>query len=223
MTRTPALRLCLSAAVLAATLPLAARAEVELSVYGGWQTAPHSDVAIRGDGALPDQDFTARWQGRSFEAPPYYGLRATWWQDQSLGYGVDFTHAKIYAHEDTLAAAGLDHLEFSDGINYLTANVYYRWQDALMGRATPYVGGGLGVAIPHVEVRGNGSETWGYQVTGPAVALMAGVTYPINDNWSVFGEYKGVYSENTADLEEGGTLSTDVVTNALNVGVSFNF
>lgn len=222
MSRINAPRALLSLA-LAAALPAGfAQAEVELSFYGGWQTAPHSNVAIRGDGALPDQDFTARWQGKSFEAPPYYGLRATWWQDRALGYGVDFTHAKIYAHENTLAEAGLDHLEFSDGINYLTANVYYRWQDAL-GLATPYVGGGLGVAIPHVEVRGNGAETWGYQVTGPAVTLMAGVSYPINDQWSVFTEYKGVYSENTADLDDGGTLKTDVVTNALNVGVSFNF
>lgn len=208
---------------LAVALPAGmAQAEVELSFYGGWQTAPHSDVAIRGNTLLADQDFTARWEGRSFEAPPYYGIRATWWQDQSLGYGVDFTHAKIYASQSSLDAAGLDHLEFSDGINYLTANVYYRWQEAF-GLATPYVGGGLGLSIPHVEVRGNGSETWDYQVTGPAVALMAGVSYPINHDWSVFTEYKGVYSENTADLDDGGMLKTDVVTNALNVGVSFNF
>ena len=33
-----------------------ARAEVELSFYGGPQSAPHSDLSISGDGAIPDLD-----------------------------------------------------------------------------------------------------------------------------------------------------------------------
>ena len=39
----------------------------------------------------------------------------------------------------------------------------------------------------------------------------------------VFGEYKGTYSVNEADLTNGGTLKSDIVTNAINVGVSFSF
>ena len=69
----------------------------------------------------------------------------------------------------------------------------------------------------------NGSETFGYQMTGPAVALIAGASYPINDNFSLFGEYKGTYSMNAAELDGGGTLETDIVTNSVNLGVSFNF
>lgn len=214
-------RSALASALLA--LPLPALAEVELSFYGGWQTAPHSDVSIRGDGAIGDRDFTAAWDGRSFEAPPYYGLRATWWRSETLGFGIDLNHAKVYADAETLAEAGLDHLEFSDGLNILTVNAYRRWDEAL-GGLTPYVGGGIGIAFPHVEVRAPGAtETWGYQVTGPAVTWMAGVSYPINDDWSVFGEYKGTWSQNSADLADGGTLETDVITNALNLGVSFSF
>lgn len=204
------------------TLPLPALAEVELSFYGGWQGAQPSDVAIRGDTVLPDDDFTAGWDGRSFEAPIYYGLRATWWTSESLGFGIDINHAKVYADDATLAAAGLDHLEFSDGLNILTVNAYRRWDEAL-GGLTPYVGGGIGLSFPHVEVVDPGTRTWEYQIAGPAVAWMAGVSYPVNDRWSVFGEYKGTYSQNEAELDTGGTLSTDIITNSLNLGVSFNF
>lgn len=203
-------------------LPFAAQAEVELSIYGGWQSAPHSDVTISGDPLIPDDEFTAGWEGRPFEMPPYYGVRATWWRSEALGFGLDINHTKVYADDETLAASGLERFEFSDGLNIITVNVFRRWQDAF-GPMTPYVGGGLGVAVPHVEVTGSGSETFEYQLTGPAVAWMAGATYPISDRWSVFGEYKGTYSQNTADLDTGGTLETDVVTNAFNLGVSFDF
>ena len=203
-------------------VPGLASAEVSLSFYGGSQEAPHSDVSVRGDGTIPDSDFTAGWEGRSFEAPPYYGWRATWWRNDRLGYGVDFTHAKVYANDDTLADTGYEVLEFSDGINILTVNVYRRWQNA-WGDFTPYVGGGIGLSIPHVEVSEGGSRTFEYQVTGPAIRGLAGASYPIAENWDLFGEYMFTYSMNEADLEDGGTLSTDIITNAVNVGVSFNF
>ncbi len=207
---------------LLALLPAAASAEVSLSFYGGWQESPHSGVTVVPGDTVDGADVTAGWEGRSFEAPPYYGLRATWWRGPELGWGVDFTHAKVYADQETLDATGYDVLEFSDGINILTVNVYRRWQDA-WGDFTPYVGGGIGVSIPHVELTDNGSETFGYQVTGPAVRGLAGASYPIADNWDLFGEYMFTYSQNEAELDDGGTLNTDIITNALNVGVSFNF
>ncbi|MCC5972581.1 MAG: outer membrane beta-barrel protein [Rubellimicrobium sp.] len=213
-------------AAVAASAPIAAAAEIELSVYGGWQTAPHSNVEID-DAALAGagvaSSFTAGWEGRSFEMPPYYGLRATWWQNPTFGLGVDFVHAKVYADDATLAASGLQRLEFTDGLNIITVNAMRRWPDAF-GNITPYVGAGLGVSFPHVEVTGPGQpETFGYQLTGPAATWIAGASIPINDSWSVFGEYKGTYSINSANLDSGGTLETNIVTNALNVGVSFNF
>ncbi|NCO86763.1 MAG: outer membrane beta-barrel protein [Rhodobacterales bacterium] len=203
-------------------VPGLAAAEVELSFYGGWQSAPHSDVSIRGDSVIADGDFTAGWEGRSFSAPPYYGLRATWWQNERFGFGVELNHAKVYADATTLAVSGLDRFEFSDGLNILTVNAFRRWEDSIAG-FTPYVGGGIGVSVPHVEVFEGGSRTFEYQLTGPAVAWMAGASYPITDSFSVFGEYKGTYSINSATLDGGGTLETDIITNAINLGVSFNF
>ena len=202
--------------------PAIASAEVELSFYGGAQSAPHSVVTITGDPLIPDEEFTAAWDGLSFSAPPHYGIRATWWQNEIYGFGVELNHAKVYSDDATRAANGYNVLEFTDGLNILTVNGFRRWQDAFSG-FTPYVGGGVGVSVPHVEVNKNGSDTFGYQFGGPAVAWMAGATYPINDRWSVFGEYKGTYSINDVDLDSGGTLETNVITNSLNFGVGFNF
>lgn len=200
----------------------AAFAQSELSFYGGIQSAPHSTVSGNDPGGIGLFDFTAGWEGRSLSLPPYYGFRYTRWTSDTFGWGIDFNHAKVYADDATLAASGLTRLEFSDGINILTVNAYRRFPDT--GWAViPYVGAGVGVSIPHVEVDSAGGTTFEYQLTGPAVQVVAGASYPLNDRWSVFGEYKGTYSMNNADLTNGGTLDTNIVTNALNIGVSLGF
>lgn len=202
------------AMLLAASVNIA-RAEVEISVYGGVQTAPHSTIS---DSVLGDA--RVKWLGKSFEAPPYYGLRATWWTSEKWGFGAEFNHAKIYADNPT--ALGYDVLEFTDGLNLITANVFRRFPNS--GRFTPYVGGGLGVAIPHVEIQRTGeSRTFEYQMTGPAAILVFGTSYEINDHWSAFAEYKGSYSSNKAKVDAGGTLTTNIVTNALNLGINYSF
>lgn len=202
-------------------LPGTSFAEVELSFYGGVQSAPHS--RIRGEGGTVDGDSVLiGWEGRSFDAPPYYGIRGTWWQTERLGYGLELTHAKVYAPQNERNAAGYDRLEFTDGLNILTANAFLRFPN-VSDRITPYVGAGAGLAIPHVDISKGGARAFEYQITGPAVTVMAGVSYELNDTWSVFGEYKGTYSQNKAELDDGGTIETDIVTNSLNVGVSFRF
>ena len=155
-------------ALLALTImtPVVANAQVELSFYGGAQSAPASDVSVR-DGIIGNDDFSISWEGRSSAAPIYYGIRATHWQSDTFGYGLDFAHNKIYPKDGELPA-GYDVLEFTDGLNTLTVNAYRRWNDAF-GGLTPYVGGGIGVAIPHVEVTNGASETFGYPLTGSLV------------------------------------------------------
>ncbi|MGZ9809269.1 outer membrane protein [Pseudoroseicyclus sp. H15] len=202
--------------------PHAAWAELQFSAYGGMQEASPSDVVVSDDSVVADTAFTATWEGRSFEAPFYWGARATWWGQRGLGFGLDVNHAKVYADDATLAATGYDRLEFSDGLNIVTLNAYYRWDGAL-GPLTPYVGGGVGLAFPHVELTDGASETFEYQVTGPAATWIAGASYPLTSRIDLFGEYKGTWSQNEAELQTGGTLEADVTTSAVNFGVSFNF
>ena len=219
----------MKALILTATLSVAAAAasqaaaqDYELSIYSGWQTAPHSRVS----GDYPgggDYDALIGWDCKSFEMPPYYGLRGTWWRSETFGVALEFTHAKVYAPDDEREAIGFDSMEFTDGHNLLTLNAMRRWPEQ-WGTATPYAGAGLGIAFPHVDVETTGGDkTFGYQLTGPAVRLLAGVSYPISERVSIFGEYQFTYSSNEADLDGGGSLETDIKTNAINVGLSLNF
>ncbi len=199
-------------------------AQTELSFYGGFQSAPHSRVSGNEPGGIGAFDFVAAWEGRSFSLPLYYGVRITWWQSATLGWGLDFSHDKIYASDATLVDNSLSILEFTDGLNILTFNAYRRWPDR-WNVFTPYVGAGLGVSIPHVEFESDAGavRTFEYQLGGPAVSVIAGASYPIGDRWSVFGEYKATYSINRFKLANGGTLNTNIVTNSFNLGASLGF
>lgn len=215
-------RIAVLMALLGVAVATPAAAEFELSLYTGWQTSPHSTVEGSDPDGVGDFDFTAGWEGRSGEAPPYYGFRGTWWQESNFGFGLEFTHAKVYADDETLRDEGFDTLEFTDGLNIVTANVFRRFPGETRAW-TPYVGGGAGISVPYVELETSGGSTYEYQFAGPAVQWVAGVTYPLSQSWSVFGEYQGSYSMNSVDLDNGGDLETNIVTNALNLGVSFNF
>ena len=198
----------------------AAMAEATISVYGGASFSPHSRVKTSVPG-VADTNNLVGWDGASFKLPPYYGVRATWWLDQmpEVGIAVDFTHAKVVASP---LPAGFTKLEFTDGINFLTANALYRYD---MGNGfTPYAGIGAGVAIPHVEASGpavNNLDTFNYQVTGVAAQALIGVDYKLDDNWSVFTEFKSTYAQVDADLNGGGTLNTNIISNQIMFGVTY--
>lgn len=189
-----------------------ARAEVELSFYGGWQGAPDGGVTLSGDAAAPDADVSAR---DALDDSSLLGLRATWWGANGFGVALDYSHLGIDADAGAVAANGLAF----DGLDTLTVNGMRRWQDAF-GSVTPYVGAGLGVAVTDVQVAGQGS---GVQATGPAVSWVAGASVPIADNWSVFGEYEGTYFQTEGDTDGGGSVEAEAVTNSINLGVSFSF
>ncbi|NBQ51775.1 MAG: lipid A oxidase, partial [Marivivens sp.] len=50
-----------------------------------------------------------------------------------------------------------------------------------------------------------------------------GAKYDINDTWAVFGEYQFTYSKQDIDLDNGGNVQFNLITNALNVGLSYTF
>ncbi|SPF77534.1 outer membrane protein [Pseudoprimorskyibacter insulae] len=215
--------LILSASILALGAASPALAEMELSVYTGWQTSPHSRVKGTYPGTGAQYNALIGWEGKSFEMPPYYGIRGTWWRTERIGFGVEFTHAKVYAPAAERSAIGFNRMEFTDGHNLLTANMMYRWPDQWK-TMTPYVGAGLGVAVPHVDVTTTtGFKTLGYQYTGPAAKLIAGAKYDLNDRYALFGEYQFSISQNEAELTGGGSMKTRIITNALNFGLAIKF
>jgi lipid A oxidase len=206
------------------TVPLSAQADTELSFYGGYQTAPHSVITGNDPEATWTNEFTAGFEGKSFEAPPYYGVRATRWNSNNWGWGAEFTHSKVYADDETRATNGYDRFELTDGLNIFTVNMMRRWPGQWGEKLTPYVGGGVGFAMPHVDIQATGgSHTFGYQLTGPAIRATAGVNYSLSDHWGAFAEYQGTFSAHNIDLDNGGSLETKIITNALNLGVSYSF
>ena len=207
-------------------LPLAAAAqEWEVSIYYGEQGAPPSDVTISGDDVIPNLDYEQEWSGNSSTWPIYGGFRITYWQSENFGYGLDWTHNKVEPR-DGKEPAGFRHLEFTDGLNTWLLTAYYRWPNAVetpIGDLTPYVGAGAGLSVPGVQIRFGESNTFEYQITGIAAGALAGVSIPLAEDWSLFGEYKVSYTQNEVDLETGGTLTSDITTNAVNVGISYRF
>ena len=209
-----------------ALTPAAAAAEFQISVYGGANTVMDNEATLDFGGA--STEFDIDWEGDSFEMPPYWGLRGTYWLDgfgrPNWGVGVDFTHAKAIADLDDPAVGGtFDRLEFTNGINSVTLNGLYR--APLNGRFTLYAGAGAGVSVPHVEVRtiAPASETIEYQATGPVVQALAGVDVGIWRGLSAFGEYKASYSWNDADLDGGGSFETDMLVHHFALGLSYSF
>ena len=214
------LRVAVCAGVISLLASTAALADPTLSVYGGWQTAPHSTVSVTGS-----PDFTAGWDGKSFEMPPYWGVRGTWWLDE-LGYSdfgvvLEYSHTKVYADKSTLNKSGFSHFEFTDGLNLATANVLYRFSGDRDW--TPYLGAGLGANIPHVEVTRASGKTSEYQLGGMTAQALAGLDYKLTENISAFTEWKFNYSRVDVDIDSGDKLKTNIITNAVNFGISYNF
>lgn len=201
---------------------VAQRGGFEISGYGGYQFSPHSDVDISGVGA---QSFAAGWDTNPFQMPPYWGVRGTYWFEggalSNWGVSLDFTHAKVYADDETLAKSGFTHFEFTDGINLLTLNALYKFDTGSNWK--PYVGAGVGINVPHVEVTRATGRTFDYQFGGATLQAQAGVRYEFNDNWSVFTEYKGNYSWVDVDIDSGSSLKTRILTHAINFGVNYKF
>ena len=151
------LPLCLGLTFLVAALtPESAKAEWELGIYGGDAISLDSDINLQQPNGTNLTLNDVPWDSKSFEDPPYYGIRLTYWDELSdWGISFDFTHAKVYSdlgatvsQSGTLNGAGVpgtgsvnntfSKLEFTDGLNLLTLNAMRRWHWS--EHVTPYAG-----------------------------------------------------------------------------------
>jgi hypothetical protein len=181
------------------------------------------------------------WEGKPFRPPIYYGYRAIYWLPNTrFGLMGDFTHIKAIAVKERLVeqsglrdgvpvpateplSATLKRLEFTHGYNLFTVNVLRRGMPRDY-HLIPYVGAGLGVAIPHVEVQRVGApqsaRTDEYQITGPALQLLGGIEWRFGRRLSLFVEYKLSCAMIHGDLVGGGEVSTNLCTHQLPVGLA---
>ena len=206
-------------------------ANFDVSLYGGFNKAAHSSVTFSNASisyGIDDGKYSVNgWEGESFESPIYYGYRLSvnGLENTDLEFAVDFNHSKVKAKN---LPGNLERLEFTDGINTLTLLALYKI-DSLVVKNTeldPYVGVGIGIAYPHVDVEGAaGTEgkTYDYQRTGPAYQVMAGLRYYLAESWKTFAEYRITYTPMKADLDGGGQIETDILNNQVSVGLIYSF
>jgi len=218
-------------AVVLASLPMSSAFADEwwVGTYGGYNTSFDSDVKVsRGGTAITYRDVS--WDGASFEMPPYWGIRGSYWFDgqySNFGVMLDYSHAKVKADlSGTALGADFSHFQFTDGLNLLALAGLYRLP--LTETFTPYAGLGVGIAVPDVETtaRAGGAfdgmpRTFDYKLAGPVAQAQIGMEAKITESISAFAEYKFDYSWNSVDLNGGGTLDANIGTGQFIFGVSY--
>jgi lipid A oxidase len=203
-----------------------ARAEIQIGVYSGVLYTNTSDVDYTRPSGVMTNFKSVEWDGKPFLSPFYLGVFATYWVNPgpSWGFQFDYVHAKMYSRFGSgtpTVASVFQHFEFTDGLNLLTAHLMYRWQ---YGRFRPFVGAGLGIAFPHVEITTIDPTipvTFEYQYTGLAAAALVGVDYKLTDSFSLFTEYKLTYTHIDSTPVGGGKLETDALTHHLMFGLIY--
>jgi lipid A oxidase len=242
--RTPSRPACFAAALAAACLLAAApaaRGEVELTLFAGHAAIPDSDLRLtRPDGT--DLQFEGvSWDDASFESPPYYGARLSWWRPRSpaWGLGLDFTHAKalldvdevvpVRGRRDGAPVAGvapvggdLDAFALSHGLNTVVLQGLRRWGDTgeAWDRVTWFGALGAGVAVPHVEARTGSLQTAEYQLAGPALQAVLGLDTAVDEHVGITLEARVSWLSLDADLTGGAAVETDLWLLHLAAGLS---
>ncbi len=226
-----------------------ARAQTSVSVYTGTSFSRHSDLHIRQP--RTDSDATFRgvsWAARPFSQAPYYGYRLTHYFARAprLGFGLDYTHYKIYARTERTARvegvwngapvnesaridARVQDFNISHGVNMISGNVLYRRvrrpaPHAAQSRSQPYAGAGLVFYVPHSESTINHLTTNGrYQSSGLGFQVLAGLSYALKWRVALFAETK--FNAGTAKVDTAGPGRAETKLRTLHTlaGVSYRF
>jgi len=202
--------------------------EMAIGFYIGKAFALPGDVSMQRKGNR-DIYHAVKWSDDSFKSPIYYSVRIIYWPttDSRNGLALDFTHAKLYSdlqqevnvtHIDSDGSrqtqqplsARFSRLAFSHGYNLLTLNAVHRSpvknHDALSDTSA-YIGAGVGIAVPHVEIRTANMETDEYLPVGLVYQVMAGVTLGSERHVPVNAEYKFSVGTARATLSDNSRLT----------------
>ena len=185
------------------------------------------------------------FEDRSFESPPYYGLRFGYEPNEegSLRLEVEFVHYKMYADPNQLVdvqgtyqderyegkvALGefIQQFSISHGANLLLGNVsgsrglFRLWHPT---RSVSFVGRvGIGVMILHPETEVQGVKKSQYQFGGFAYQVDAGIEFPIWRDLSCISAYKLSQGGATIDVDRG-TIDLNLTAQHLTFGLAVAF
>jgi lipid A oxidase len=217
-----------------------------LGAWAQWASSAYIGKAYTADTVIhvtspPTTDVTFNNVGfddRSFESPLYYGLRLGCLVKGRAGFEGEFIHMKAFARVNepvttsgtrpvsgnatgTVApAVVLTQYSVSHGLNLLLGNAVLRHEVAERLSITVRVG--LGVAIPHAEIRAFGTALDEYQLHGAAIQFAGGGEFELTRRLFWFAEYK--FTTTRQHFEIGSaTIENTFATNHLVSGLGLRF
>lgn len=239
-------RFCLLA-LLFAGATAGARAEFVVSFFSGVSSAENNDLHYRQAGGTDLTFHDVSYHTKDFGSPIYYGGRVAYFlpEQSHWGFGLEFFHSKIYLDTgDSVRVTGkrggdpvndvepinatITGFNCSHGLNFLFADAMYRFylgqrDKDFLGRFQPYLGAGVGAAIPHVEFSSETTHFEEYQFHGPAFEGLAGINFDITKYLGLFAEYKFTYVDLDHLSIPGGSIGVAPMQNHLIFGASVRF
>ena len=215
-----------------ALAPVSASAQWAASAYIGKAHTADADIHVA-NGATTAVTFNnVGLDDRSFDGPLYYGVRAGYTFTRTVGFEGEFIHIKAFARvNEPVAASGslagrlapavvLQQYGVSHGLNLVLGNLVLRHE--LRDRLTMSFRAGLGIAVPHAEIRAFGAVLNEYQLHGAAIQLAGGGEFELTRSVFWLGEYK--YTTTKQRFEPGtATIENTFATHHLVTGLGFRF
>jgi len=220
-------------------VPLVASAQWTAAAYIGKTHTADADIRVI---SRPTTDVlfnNVAFDDRSFQSPLYYGLRAGYMLTRSTGIETEFIHIKAFARvNDPVAARGslpalgnvnttvapasvLPQYGVSHGLNLVLGN--FVWRHELSHRLALTVRPGLGVAVPHPEIRAlGGAALEEYQLHGAAIQIAGGGDFELSRHVFWLAEYKFTTTRPRCELGSV-TVENTFATHHLVTGLGFRF
>jgi lipid A oxidase len=205
--------------ILAALLvPLSAWAQWTASAYVGKTHTASADLHVTQvpGTAVVFKDIS--FDDRSFRPPLYYGLRGGYQLKPAVGFEAELIHVKAFAQLPP--AIGIQQYNVSHGLNLLLGNLVL--QREILRRLNLCFRTGLGVAIPHPEIRAFGQTLEQNEVHGVAMQFAAGVNFKLTRHVFWLAEYK--FTTTRPRFEIGSaTIKNAFSTHHIVSGLGFRF
>jgi hypothetical protein len=212
--------------------------QLTVSAYLGKSHTPKAGVHVI---RPPDTDVFfdgVSFEDRSFRRPLYYGIRSGYMVTPAAGIEAEFIHIKVFARVNepvmasgrlpatggittTLAPATvLQQYNISHGLNLLLGNFVLKRE--LRPRLDLSFRAGLGMAIPHPEIRAFGQALDEYQRHGAAVQFAGGAEFELTRGLFWLGEYKFTNTSPRFEIESAAVENT-FATHHVVTGIGFRF
>jgi lipid A oxidase len=199
-------------------IPLSACAQWNASAYIGKTHTADADLHVTHNPATSGLLKDIGFDDRSFRPPLYYGLRGGFLLKPTVGFEAELIHVKAFARLPP--AIPIQQYNVSHGLNLLLGNLVL--QREVVRRLDVCFRTGLGVAIPHPEIRAFGQTLEQYEVHGVAMQLAAGVNFQLTRRMFWLAEYKFTTTKPRFEIGSA-TIENTFSTHHIVSGIGFRF